>query len=72
MITTSGASGSFQVGEQVVQANTGAVGIVAAWDSIQTLQITEVNGIILTGNSTVNYITGATSSTTASVVSYEL
>jgi hypothetical protein len=71
VITTSGASGNFQVGEQVVQANTGAVGIVAAWDSIQTLQITEVNGIILTGNSTVNYITGATSSATASVVSYE-
>lgn len=72
VITTSGATGNFTVGEVVTQANSGAVGVVAAWDSIQTLQITSVNGIILTGNSTVNYLTGANSSATASVLSYEI
>ena len=72
VITTSGATGNFTVGEIVTQANSGAVGVVAAWDSIQTLQITSVNGIILTGNSTVNYLTGANSAATASVLSYEI
>ena len=72
VITTSGATGNFTVGEVVTQANSGAVGVVTAWDSIQTLQITSVNGIILTGNSTVNYLTGGTSSATASVLSYEI
>ena len=72
VITTSGATGNFTVGEVVTQANSGAVGIVAAWDSIQTLQITSVNGIILTGNSTVYYLTGASSAATASVLSYEI
>lgn len=72
VITTSGASGNFTIGETITQANTGAVGVVAAWDSISTLQITSVNGIILTGNSTVNYVTGNTSGAAAAVLSYQI
>ena len=72
VITTSGASGNFAVGEVITQANSGAVGVVAAWDSINTLQITNVNGIVLTGNSTSNYLTGGSSGATASVLSYQI
>lgn len=72
VITTTGITGAFQVGETVIQANTQATGIVAAWDTISTLQLTNVNGIILTGNTTVNFLTGVTSSTTAGVSSYQI
>lgn len=71
-ITVTGASGAFTVNETITQANTGAVGKVTSWDNINTLTLTNVNGIILTGNSTVNYLTGSTSGTTASVSSYEI
>lgn len=63
-------SGSFQIGETVTQANTGATGIVTDWNTIDTLTITQVDGIVMTGNSTVNYISGANSGAAASVVSY--
>lgn len=72
VITTLNLSGSFVIGETVTQANTGATGVVTSWDSISTLQLTNVNGIILTGNTTVNYISGGTSGTTASVSTYEI
>jgi len=72
VITTSGATGNFTVGENITQANTGAVGTVAAWDSINTLQLTNVNGIVLTGNSTTNYIVGSSSGANAAVLSYQI
>jgi len=72
VITTTGASGNFTVGETITQANSGAVGVVAAWDSISTLQITNVNGIILTGNTTVNYVRGGSSGATAGVLTYQI
>lgn len=72
LITTTGITGSFQVGEIVTQANTLATGVVAAWNNISTLQLTNVNGIILTGNTTVNYLTGANSGTTAGVSTYQI
>lgn len=72
IITTNDSPGVFGIGETVTQANTNATGVVAAWDSLRTLQLTNVNGIVLTGNSTVNYLTGSTSGTRASVASYEI
>ena len=71
-ITVGAASGPFSVGETVIQANTGAQGVVTEWDTINTLTLTSVSGIILTGNTTVNYLTGQTSGTTSSVVSYQI
>lgn len=65
-------TGSFVVGEQVLQANTGAIGTVTEWDTISTLSLTDVSGIFLTGNSTVNYLTGGNSATTASLTSYQV
>jgi len=71
-ITVGAASGPFSIGETVIQANTGAQGVVTEWDTINTLTLTSVSGIILTGNTTVNYLTGQTSGTTSSVVSYQI
>jgi hypothetical protein len=72
VITVGSASGPFSVGETVIQANTGAQGVVTEWDTINTLSLTDVNGIVLTGNTSVNYLTGQTSGTTSSVVSYQI
>lgn len=72
LITTTGLTGAFQIGEQVTQANTLATGVVTGWDNINTLQLTNVNGIIQTGNTTVNYLTGANSGTTAGVSTYQI
>lgn len=72
IITTASANGNFAIGETVTQANTAATGIVTAWDSISTLKISNVNGIILTGNSTVNYLTGGTTGAKASVLTYSI
>ena len=71
VISTLNLSGSFAVGETVTQANTGATGLVAAWDGVSSLQLTSVNGIILTGNTTVNFLTGGTTNATASVSTYQ-
>jgi hypothetical protein len=71
-ITVSAVTGGFAVGETVTQANTGAQGIVTAWDSINQLELISVNGIILTGNSTVNYLTGSTTGSRSSVISYQV
>lgn len=72
VITVGGPTGSFNVGETVTQANTGAYGVVTEWDTISTLSLTDVSGIIQTGNSTSNYLTGADSGATSSVVSYQI
>ena len=72
VITVGSASGPFSTGETVIQANTGAQGTVTEWDTINTLTLTDVSGIILTGNTSVNYLTGQTSGTTSSVVSYQV
>ena len=72
VLTVGSVSGSFAVGETVTQANTGATGKVIEWDSINTLTLTNVNGIVLTGNTTTNYLTGASSNATSSVTSYEI
>lgn len=70
VITVGSPTGAFIVGETITQANTGAQGIVTGWDSISTLQLTSVNGIILTGNTTANYLIGLGAN--ASVVSYQV
>jgi hypothetical protein len=57
---------NFTAGEYIVQANTGATGQVSNRDGT-TLRLTNIDGFFGTGNSTVNYITGSTSNTTASV-----
>lgn len=69
-ITVGSPTGAFTVGETITQANTGAQGVVTSWDSISTLQLTSVNGVLLTGNTTVNYLIG--SSANASVVSFQV
>lgn len=72
VITTGSLTGSFTVGEVVNQSNTGAQGIVSSWDSISTLQLTNVNGVILTGNTTTNQLVGASSGATGTVLAYEI
>jgi hypothetical protein len=72
VFTVGSPSGAFGIGELVTQANTNATGIVTEWDSISTLSLTNVSGIFMTGNSSVNYLTGADSMTTASVTSYQI
>ena len=72
VVTLGSLTGSFTVGEVVNQSNTGAYGIVTSWDSINTLQLTNVNGIVLTGNTTVNLLTGASSNATGAVIAYEI
>ena len=57
---------NFTAGEYIVQANTGASGQVSNRDGT-TLRLTNINGFFATGNSTVNFITGQTSNTAASV-----
>lgn len=69
-ITVGALTGVFQVGETVTQSGTGTTGTVTEFDNISTLSLTNVNGILQTGNSTVNTLLGANSGATASVVSY--
>ena len=57
---------NFTAGEYIVQANTGATGQISN-RSGTTLRLTNINGFFGTGNSTVNFITGRTSNTAASV-----
>jgi len=57
---------NFTAGEYIIQANTGATGQISN-RSGTTLRLTNINGFLATGNSTVNFITGLTSSTSASV-----
>jgi hypothetical protein len=61
---------SFTAGETVLQANTGATGIVTNRDGT-TLRLTDVRGFFESGNSTVNFVTGQTSSFEASVDSVD-
>lgn len=70
VLTVGSPTASFVVGEAVLQANTGATGVVTEWDSISSLSLTDVAGIFLTGNTTVKYITGNTSGATGSVSTY--
>lgn len=72
VLTVGSASGSYNIGEAVLQSNTNATGVVTEWDGINTLSLTNVNGIFVTGNSSVNYLTGQTSTTTSSLVSYQI
>lgn len=57
---------SFTAGEIIVQANTGATGLVTNRDG-DTLRLTNVRGFFETGNTTVNYITGAVSTFSSAV-----
>lgn len=67
-ITTGSLTGGFTIGETITQATSNATGVVTAWDSISTLQLTSVNGTILSGYT----ITGGSSAATANVVSYQI
>ena len=58
---------NFTAGETVVQANTGATGTVVNRDGV-TVRLSDVSGFFETGNSTVNYITGQSSSEDATVI----
>jgi hypothetical protein len=58
---------NFTAGETVVQANTGATGTVVNRDGV-TVRLSGVRGFFETGNSTVNYITGQSSSEDATVI----
>lgn len=65
-LTISGGTGLFQDEEVVTQANTGAYGIVVSSNST-VVKLSNAYGFFATGNSTVNFITGGTSTYTASV-----
>jgi hypothetical protein len=53
-------------GEVITQANTGATGVVSARD-FNILTITNTTGTFIAGNSSVNFITGGTTSTVSTV-----
>lgn len=72
VLTVGSPTGSFNVGQIVTQANTGARGVVTAWDSINTLSLSNVSGIFLTGNSSVNLLTETYSGSTATLSSYQI
>lgn len=72
VITTSSTVGSFIVGETVIQANTGAVGVVNEWDGVGTLSLTRVSGVIQTGNTTNKYIVGQSTGANGAVSSFEM
>ena len=52
---------SFTAGETILQANSGATGIVVNRDAA-VVRLSNVRGFFVSGNSTVNYVTGQTSS----------
>lgn len=56
----------FTAGEGIGQANTGAIGVVSGRSGNQ-LTLTNIRGFFETGNTSVNYITGLTSSSNAAV-----
>ena len=62
----SSVASSFTAGETITQDTTNATGVISDRDGA-TLTITNIRGFFETGNSTVNYITGASSNTTAAV-----
>ena len=66
----SSVSASLTAGETVLQANTGATGVVTNRDGT-TLRLSNVRGFFESGNSTVNFVTGQTSSFEASVDSVD-
>lgn len=72
VLTVGSPTGSFNIGQVVTQANTGAQGVVTEWDSINTLSLSNVSGIFLTGNSSVNLLTEAYSGSTATLSSYQI
>jgi hypothetical protein len=72
VLTVGSPTGTFNVGQVITQANTGAQGVVTEWDSINTLSLTNVSGIFLTGNSSVNLLTETYSGSTATLASYQI
>lgn len=71
-LTVGSLVGAYQIGEVVNQPDTGATGVVTAFDSVSIVSLSNVSGIFLTGNTTVNELVGATSNATSSLVSYEI
>ena len=63
-------SSSFTAGETILQANTGATGVVVNRDGL-VVRLSNVRGFFLSGNSTVNFVTGQTSSYVAPVNSID-
>lgn len=72
VLTLASTVGSYLVGETVVQANTGAIGIVNEWDGVGTLSLRSVSGVIQTGNTTNKYVVGQTTGANAAVSSFEI
>lgn len=72
VITMSSTVGSFLVGETVIQANTGAVGIVNEWDGVGTLSLTRLSGVVQTGNTTNKYLVGQSTGANGAVSSFEM
>ena len=72
VLTVGSPTGAFNIGQVITQANTGAQGVVTEWDSINTLSLTNVSGIFLTGNSSVNLLTETYSGSTATLASYQI
>jgi hypothetical protein len=64
VLTLSSASGTFQDEEVVTQANTGAYGVVVSANST-SVKLSNAYGFFLTGNSTVNLLSGSVSGYTA-------
>ena len=61
---------SFTAGETILQANSGATGVVVNRDAA-VVRLSNVRGFFVSGNSTVNYVTGQTSSYVAPVDSVD-
>lgn len=67
-LTVNSISGSFSIGENIIQANTLATGKVTEFDAISTVAITAVSGVFIAGKT----ITGVTSNSTANVTSLNI
>ncbi len=68
VLTVGSLSGTYSVGESVTQATSNASGVVAEWDTINTLTLTNVSGIFVTGQT----ITGNTSNASSNLISYQI
>lgn len=68
VLTVGSVLGAYSIGETVTQANTNATGVVVEWDTINTLTLSNVNGVFVTGQ----VVTGGTSTASSNLVSYQI
>lgn len=68
-LTITSLTGSFSIGETVVQANSLATGIVTSFDSVSSISLTNVNGVFVTNKIITGDLSGATANVTSFLIS---